>query len=61
MKSADERFNALLRDYIDAFLDRVASNSASQTPIPVALEFAKTCQELGIWFKTSFGHGSPRG
>lgn len=58
MKSADESFNALLRDYIHAFVERVASNSASQTPIPVAPAFAKTCEELGIWFKTSFGHGS---
>ena len=58
MKSADESFIALLRDYIYAFVDRVASNSASQTPIPLAPAFAKTCEELGIWFKTSFGHGS---
>ena len=58
MKSADDSFNALLSDYIGAFVERVVSNSASQTPIPVAPAFAKTCEELGVWFKTSFGHGS---
>lgn len=58
MKSADENFNALLKDYVYAFVERVTSSSTSQTPIFVAPAFAKSCEELGIWFKTSFGHGS---
>ncbi len=58
MKSLDANFKSLLTDYVDGFIARISSASSSQTPIPIAPEFAKKCEELGIWFKTSFGHGS---
>ena len=58
MKSPDESFKALLRDYVDAFVARISSSNISQTPIPVAPELANKCEDLGIWLKTSFGHGN---
>ena len=58
MTLLDARFKALLTDYVDGFITRISSASTSQAPIPIAPALANKCEELGIWFKTSFGHGS---
>ncbi|MFM9902240.1 MAG: McrB family protein [Polaromonas sp.] len=58
MKSTDAVFESLLNDYVSAFVARVSSSSTSQVPIPVTADFSHQCEKLGIWFKTSFGHGS---
>ena len=58
MKPLDASFKALLTDYVDGFITRISSTSTSQAPIPIAPAFTNKCEELGIWFKTSFGHGS---
>ncbi len=58
MKLLDASFQALLTDYVDGFIQRVASASPSQAPIPIAPAFANKCEALGIWLKTSFGHGN---
>ena len=58
MKLLDANFKALLTDYIDGFITRISSTSTSQVSIPITPAFANKCEELGIWFKTSFGHGN---
>ena len=58
MNNLDASFKALLTDYVDGFIARVSSTSSSQAPIPIAPAFANRCEESGIWFKTSFGHGN---
>ena len=58
MKLLDASYQALLTDYVDSFIQRVASANTSQVPIPITPAFANKCAALGIWFKTSFGHGS---
>ena len=58
MKPLDAKFKTLLSDYVDRFVRRISSTSISEAPIPIAPAFANNCAEFGIWFKTSFGHGS---